>query len=253
MMKLRTQFAPGALLLALLPTTAVAQAGTLPDGPTVIRRFVEAMGGEAAIMQQTSRHVTGTLEVPAQGVIGDLEVYAKAPNLVAVTVVIPGMVTVRNGYDGTAGWSVNPMEGPRILEGLTLQQMQQTADFYSMLYPKRLFAAVETIGEEEFEGTPCYRVKVTTVGGEEYFDFFDRNTGLLVGSVRTRATAMGDQEATSLVSDWKPVGGVLRPHKTVQRVMGMEQIMTFTSIEDGDVPDSVFALPDDVRALLKSE
>jgi len=64
---------------------------------------------------------------------------------------------------------------------------------------------------------------------------------------------MGDMEATSLVSDWQPVGGVLLPHKTVQRVMGMEQIMTFTSIESGDVPDSVFALPEEVRALTQPE
>ncbi|HSM17672.1 MAG TPA: DUF4412 domain-containing protein [Gemmatimonadales bacterium] len=253
MMKLRVQFVPGALLLALLPTTVVAQGGTLPDGPAVVRRFVEAVGGEAAVMRQTGRHVTGRLEVPAQGVEGDLEVYAKAPNKLAVTVVIPGMVTVRNGFDGTVGWTLNPMEGPMLLDGLSLQQMQQSADFYSMLYPKRLFAAVETIGEEEFEGTPCYRVKVTTANGEEYFDFFNRTTGLLVGSVRTRSTAMGDMEATSLVSDWQPVGGVLLPHKTVQRVMGMEQIMTFTSIESGDVPDSVFALPEEVRALTQPE
>ena len=243
----------GSLLLAALPITVHAQDTDLPDGRTVVNRFIDAIGGEDAVLQQTGRHVTGLLEVPAQGVIGDLELYAQAPNKMVVTVDIPNLAIIRSGYDGTVGWTVNPMVGPTILDGLPLQQMQQSADFYSMLYPERLFASFETIGEEDFEGVPCYRVKVTTTWGEEYFDFFDRNTGLIVGTIRTRATGMGDQEATSLVSDWQTVGGVLVPHKSVQRAMGMEQIMTFTSIESMDVPDSVFALPAEIQALTTSE
>ena len=49
------------------------------------------------------------------------------------------------------------------------------------------------------------------------------------------------------------MGGVLVPHKSVQRAMGMEQIMTFMSIESMDVPDSVFALPAEIQALTTSE
>ena len=247
------RLALGSLLLAALPITIHAQDADLPDGRTVINRFIEAIGGEDAVLQQTGRHVTGVLNVPAQGVVGDLELYAQAPNKMAVTVDIPDMAIIRSGYDGMVGWTMNPMLGPTILDGLPLQQMQQSADFYRMLYPERLFTSFETIGEEDFEGVPCYRVKVTTAWGEEYFDFFDRNTGLIVGTVRTRATGMGDQEATSLVSDWQTVGGVLIPHKSVQRAMGMEQIMTFTSIESIDVPDSVFALPAEIQALTTSE
>ena len=253
MSRFYVRLASGALLLGLLPVAAPAQEGTLPDGATVVRRFIEAVGGEAAVMKLTSRHAKGRLEVPAQGVVGDLELYAKAPNLMTVTVDIPGMMTVRSGYDGTVGWTMNPMQGPAVLEGLSLQQMQQSADFYSVLYPKRLFKAIETVAAEDFEGTPCYRVKVTTIGGEEYFDFFNRETGLLMGSRRTRATAQGDLETTALVSDWKPVDGVLLPHKNVQRVMGIEQVMTFTSIQSGDVPDSVFALPNEIKALTQPQ
>jgi hypothetical protein len=248
-----TKFAFGTMLLAALPTTLSGQGADLPDGRAVIDRFVEAIGGKEAVLQQTGRHVTGILEVPAQGVVGDLELFARAPNHMAVTVDIPNVALVRSGYDGKVGWTLNPMAGPMVLEGLSLQQMQQSADFYSMLYPDRLFTSFETVGEEEFEGVPCYRVKVTTAWGEEYFDFFSRETGLIVGTVRTRATGMGDQEATSLVSDWKTVEGVLVPHKSVQRVMGMEQIMTFSTIESMDVPDSVFALPAEIEALTQSE
>jgi hypothetical protein len=247
------RFAFGSLLLAVVPITVHAQGADLPDGRAVISRFIEAIGGEDAVLKQAGRHVTGTLEVPAQGVVGDLELYAQAPNKMAVTVDIPSVAIIQCGYDGTVGWTLNPMVGPMVLEGLALQQMQQSADFYSMLYPDRLFTSFKTIGEEEFEGIPCYRVQVTTTWGEEYSDFFDRETGLIVGSVRTRLTEMGDQEATSLVSDWQKVDGVLVPHKSVQRVMGMEQIMTFTTIESTDVPDSIFALPAEVEALTKSE
>jgi hypothetical protein len=239
----------GALALAMFPAGARAQAAKLPSGREVIDHFIAAMGGKDAILRQTSRHIKGRLEVPAQGISGDLDLYQRAPNKMAMVATIPGLGDVRTGYDGTVAWTVNPAMGPMILDSLQRQQMMQQADFYSELYPERLFKSLETVGEEDFEGTPCYRVKVTTAWGEEYFEFFDRKTGLMVGGVRTQASPMGNMEATSIVSDWKPVDGVLLPHKSVQRVMGMEQVITITSADNAAVPDSVFVVPAEIKAL----
>jgi hypothetical protein len=137
-----------------------------------------------------------------------------------------------------------------VLDGLALDQRRHGADFYVALYPPEMIASVETVAEEAFEGTPAYKVKVVTTWGEQYHEFFDRSTGLQLGSVRTVATPMGEIEATSVVSDWRTVDGVRMPFRLVQRIVGIETVITFSDLSLGPVPDSLFALPPEIQALV---
>lgn len=244
---------PLALALAALalPAAARAQGAPLPTGRAVIDKFISAIGGRDAVMRQTGRHAKGHFEIPAQGVAGDLEVYAAPPNKLSVTVVITGLGEIRTGFDGTVGWSLNPAMGPMVLDGLQLEQMRQQADFYTALYPPEMIAELETAGEETFEEHPSYKVRVKTTWGEEFFEFFDQSSGLQLGSRRTVASPMGDIEATTVFSDWREVEGVKVPFRTVQRTMGIEQVFTITEMTPSAVPDSVFALPAQIETMVK--
>lgn len=245
------------LKVLALASLVLARAGTataqqpLPDGRTVINRFIDAIGGREAILRQGDRHVTGRFEIPAQGLAGDLEVFAQPPDKLLVKVTLAGIGVVLNGFDGTTGWGVNPMMGPMVLDSLQLRQMKQQADFYSSLYPETQIATLETVAEESYEGATCYKVKVVTTWGEEYFEYFDTTTSLQVGSVRSQASPMGNVEVTTTSSDWRDVDGLKVPFKSVQRTMGIEQVITVTTVETADVPDSVFALPPEIQALVK--
>jgi hypothetical protein len=249
MKRMRSTFTLAALALAAVPSIGRAQ-GALPDGRSVIEHFITAIGGRDAIMRQTARHVVGTLEIQAQGISGDLDLWAQAPNKMVVNATIAGIGSFRSGYDGTVGWTTNPMAGPMLLDSLQLHQMQQQADFYAALYPASMIKAVETVGDTTFEGKPCYKVKVTTTWGEDYTEFFEKETGLQIGGIRNQASPQGNIEVVTTSSDWRPVDGVLMPFKSVQNVMGMQQIVTtFTSVETSSPPDSVFALPPEIKAL----
>jgi hypothetical protein len=141
--------------------------------------------------------------------------------------------------------------GPMILDSLQAQQTRQQADFYSSLYPDDQITSLETVADTTFEGTRSYQVKVTTAWGESYHEFFDRETGLIVGSQRTQASPMGNIEILTLVSDWRTVEGMRVPFKSVQRTMGIEQVVTIAQVEVTTVPDSVFVLPPEIQALMK--
>lgn len=236
-----------AALLAPAPLTAQA---ALPDGRAVIDRFIAAIGGREAVLAQSGRHVVGRFEVPAQGLGGDLEVYAAPPNKLRVRVTLPGFGEVSTGFDGTTAWAVNPAMGPMVLEGLQLAQMRHQADVYNSLYGPETIVELETVAEEPFEGQQAYKVRVKTTWGEEYFEYFHTSTGLQLGSLRTQASPMGDVETTSVVSEWKQVEGVLIPFRSVQRMMGMEQVVLLTEVRPTEVPDSVFALPAEIKALV---
>jgi hypothetical protein len=222
----------------------------MPDGRAVIERFITAIGGRDAVMRQTARHVLGKVEIQAQGISGDIDLWAQAPDRMVVSATIAGIGSIKTGYDGTVGWSTNPMTGPMLLDSLQLRQVQQQADFYGTLYPASMIKAVETVADTTFEGKACYKVKVTTTWDEEYAEFFEKETGLQIGAVRKQASPQGEIEVVTTASDWRPVDGVLMPFMSVQNIMGMQQIVTtFTSIETKTPPDSVFALPPEIKAL----
>ena len=239
-----------ALGVAALPRPMPAQAARLPDGRAVIDRFIAAIGGRDAILKHQARHFKGRLESPAQGIVGEFDLYQAAPNRMLTTATFPGLGTVREGYDGSVAWSTNPATGPMVLDGRALDQRRHGADFYIALYPPEMIAGLETVGEEPFEGTPAYKVRVKTTWGEEYFEFFDQATGLQLGSVRALSTPLGEIEATSVISDWRPVEGVRMPFRLVQRVATIEAVITFSELSLAAIPDSVFALPPEIQALV---
>jgi hypothetical protein len=111
----------------------------------------------------------------------------------------------------------------------------------------------ETVGQRDFEGKTCYEVKVTTKWDEEYTEYYDIETGLLAGSVRSQESPMGAIVATNVVVEYQDFGGIMVPIKAVQRAMGIESVVTITSIEYDVVDESVFELPADIQALLEGQ
>lgn len=215
-------------------------------------RYVEAVGGRAAMEQYEFSTASGSFALPAQGINGDLTVMAMAPNNLAIRVNIPGIGIIRSGFNGEVGWNINPAVGPMLLEGNMLNQMRQQADYLGPLNLHMYVDSADVVAEEDFEGRPCQKVRLVTKWGEEYFEFYDVETGLLAGNIRTQEGPMGALEATTVVSDYQDFGGLLVPTRTTQRVMGMEQIFTISDVNYEPIDPAVFELPKEIQALIGS-
>ncbi len=234
---------------AMMPLQLAGQ--DLPAGRQVVDRFVEAIGGRDRITDMPAHRSTMRFEVPAQGFAGDIVGYAAPPNLLLVTIEFAGLGTVRTGYNGQVGWTINPMMGPMVMEGKELEQIREQARFDTWLYPPDMVQSLETVERTTFEQRPAYRVKVVTVSDEEYHDYFDAETGLLIGRSRTSSTPMGDIEGITVYSEYRDFGmGVLMPARQLQRAMGMEQIITLSGMHVEAIPDSIFALPPEIQGLI---
>jgi len=228
---------------------AWSQGEDLPSGREVVDRYVEAIGGEKAIRAVAGQHVTAVFQVPAQGISADMDLYSAPPNKMLIKIEIPAMGSVSTGFDGEVAWSINPMTGPMVLEGRELDQTRQQADYLALLHPDHLIASLETAEKVDFQGQTCYKVKVVTTWEEEYFEYFDVESGLMVGVERTQSSSMGDIPITSIVSDYKEFDGLLVPTKNVQQMMGMEQIITVSEIENIDPDPAMFELPPEIKAM----
>ncbi len=253
----------GVLALACTSTISVAQetkpepaassqpSADLPEASTIIARYIEAIGGKDALLKTVSRHITGTFSVPARGVEGSLEMFRSIPNKFLIRINIPGSGEMTQGFDGQVGFMNSPMQGASILEGNRLSQIGETADFYTELHRAEKFASMETVELTEFQGKPCYKLKLVSKAGREYAEFFDQQTGLLVGNVGEQDTPGGTVEHITVYSDYKRFGDLLLPTRTAVRVMDFEQVMTYESVEFNTVDETVYELPEEVKALLK--
>lgn len=222
----------------------------LPSATQVTSRFVDALGGSEALRRYESTHLFGSFGVPSQGMSGDLEVAAAAPNRFFMRIALPGFGEVKAGYDGEVGWSMNPAMGPMVLEGRELDQMRQQADYYGPLSRDLYVDSMRTIEQTDFDGHPCYAIRVFTKWGESYVEYYDVETGLLAGSVRTVSSAMGEIESTSFAREYRDFGGVLTPTQNVQRAMGVEQVMSVDSVAYDAVDPETFELPEAIKALV---
>jgi hypothetical protein len=173
------------------------------------------------------------------------------PNLMAMKVTISGLGEIRSGFDGENGWSLNPMEGPRLLTGPELVQIRDDAAFDSSLRDPSLVESMETIEKTQAAGRDCYKVRMTWKSGRETFDCFDAENGLLIATWQTAETAMGPIESTVIYSDYKEFGAIRLPSRTTQQVMGQEMVITVTTVDFSAVDASAFTPPAEIKALIK--
>ena len=258
--------AAGAALLALLPAAAAAQAapaaqaargaGPAPDAAPpraaeLVARHVAAVGGEAAVRRVTSTRATGTFAMPAVGLTGELTMLSAAPDRMRVRVMVPGFGEVANGFDGSVAWDVNPMQGPRLLDGADLERMREQSDFHGdMLRSYAGVVARETVARTELDGQPCWRVRVTWRSGRETAECYAEDTGLLIGTWSTQVSASGTAQVTTLLGEHREFGGVKLPTRVRQRVGAQEQVVTLTSVEVNVVEPDAFEPPAAIRTLL---
>lgn len=239
------------MVLALLAAAVPAYAQR-PAGAELYERYLEALGGKAAIRKVTARHVWGRFEVPAQGMTGPMEVLTAAPARMLTRSEIPGFGASQSGFDGETGWMLNAAMGPMLIDGVALQQLRQQSDMEAVTQPERYVKSRETTGEAEYGGKPCWVVTVTTTWGEKYSECYDKGSRLLSATVRKQNTPMGEIEATTIYADYKPFGGpVLMSSLVRSSAMGIEQVIRIDSVSTKPIPDSAFALPKEVKALKK--
>ena len=240
-----------ASLYAQAPAKAPAAPGTLPDARDIINKHIKAIGGRDAILAHKSMHGTGTVSVPSSAMNGTIEIFSAAPNLQVIKISMGGLGEITEGFDGSHGWSLNPLTGPTLKVGKELDQVKLDADFYSDLRDPKTYPEVKTVDKVTFDGRPCYKVALTRIDGSQDIDYYDVETGLRAGSEGTRETQMGSITQTSVESGYKKIGKLLQSTQLTTKAMGVEQKIALDTVEYDTVQPSAFDPPAAIKALIK--
>ena len=87
------------------------------------------------------------------------------PNLMRIDATVMGM-TIVQCFDGTTGWSINPMTGsqdPQPMSDIEVKSFRLQADMDGpLLNWSAKGYTVEYVGPEDVEGTAAYRLRIDT-------------------------------------------------------------------------------------------
>jgi len=225
-------------------------------------RSLEASFGEAGDDQEVqSMRLIGTMSMPSQGINATMNVLIAPAQGVHVMMDIPGLGAFEQGLSGDVAWSTNMMEGPKILEGPEAEQFRKQGDLYADLHWDKYYESITYKGQEsvtmpddsEIMADVLELVSIDTDDGTVSTQYFDVETGLMVKAVTTVVIAGGAKiPSTSYTTDYRDVGGLKVPFKTISSTGPMQQIIEFSSVEvNVEIGDGELALPEEIQELIE--
>ena len=183
----------------------------LPTADQIIEKYVQAMGGKAALEKINSRVTKGTLEIPAAGMSGTVETYEKAPNKSITIVNLAGFGMIQDGFDGTKGWGDNPMTGLRDKSGTELANAKLEAELHRPIKIKQLYSTLTVKGKEKVGDKEAYVVEATPKEGSVEKWYFDTQTGLMIRTDVTQESPEGQIPTEVYLDEYKEFDGVKVP------------------------------------------
>jgi len=237
----------GSLILPLAPHLRAADAPTADSArlDAVLARYVEALGGRAALEKITNSISKGTATVA--GMEMQIEVLRAAPARQASRVEIPGMGTMRDVYDGRTAWSVNPFQGNSEKTGEELAKTARDAAFYQPLQMKQLFAPLAYKGSETLEVRKVEVLEAKLAGGAVERFYFSAENGLLLRRDSEFEAGGARVTSESTFEDYKAVDGVKQPHAFRLKIEAAGQAPMDLQLKFNEVRQNV-ALPADAFA-----
>jgi len=230
----------------LLAMAAAAPALAQPGADQILAKYAQALGGKDAYEKVTTRVMKGTVEIPDDNVSAPVQIVAKAPASLRLTMDIPGYGLVETVLDGDKGWEKNPDSGVHAMSKTDLAEARRDHEFYREVRLKELYAKIEPAGEDHVEGHAVHVLEATPAGGSAEKLYFDAQSGLLLKHDFERVTLEdGIVQYEMLFRDYREVDGLKFPFTVEQRAPDNTMIFKFTEIKNGaPLEATAFARPE---------
>ena len=223
------------------PAAAPATAPVLPTADQLFSKYIDAIGGEAAVAKITTRVEKGNTFVGENKT--PIELYLKAPNK---------RMSISHGqngdsitaFDGTAGWQGGGRGGARPMAPIDSMSAMIDAALPFPTNLKTLFqqprVRTDKIDDKEYyvvsgrgPGTPA-QVRL----------YFDEQSSLLVRVVRLNDAGLGNMPVQVDYTDYRDADGIKIPFKwTLSRPQGRFSIQVDSVQQNVPVDDAKFVKP----------
>jgi hypothetical protein len=236
-----------ATLILFFGVLAWPQTPPLKTAAAVLERYRNAIGGVDAIAKVQSETRHGEMEQTGMQGTATFVGYAK-PFLQLGKLTLPDGREILSGFNGGISWEVSA-KGASIDKDSPVEAARRDADLQYELHQPDYFRNFDLAGVADFEGRRCYWLHGITHWGKDNNHFYDVETGLLAGYRFQSDSSSSTPVTTLLFQEYKRFGGPLVATKVISRTGDRTQTITFTSVSYGPIEDSIFDLPQAVKAL----
>lgn len=216
-----------------------AKASPTPD--QLLDKYLQALGGAAAIDKISSRVMKGKIEFGEQSM--PIDIYAKDPDQRISFTHMPGGDSV-TAFDGREGWLSFPGRPPHFMQGSEIDAASIDADLHLAAHLKQMFSVMKTDGDEKIDDREVYVVVGERQGKPPIRLYFDEQSGLLLRLVRFGETALGWLPTQIDYGDYRDANGVKVPYRwTLARPNGRFTIQLSELQQNVAVDEAMFAKP----------
>jgi photosynthetic reaction center cytochrome c subunit len=213
----------------------------LPTAEQLLDKYVQAVGGAAAIEKNTSRIMKGTIAFGERSI--PIDIYSKDPDMrISFTHMPEGdNVTAFNGHEGWLGMPGRPL---REMHGPDIDGASIDADMHLATHLKPMFTETKVSGTEKIDDHEAYLVVGQRAGKTPIHLYFDEQSGLLLRLVRYGETALGRMPTQIDYADYRDAGGVKIAYRwTLARPSGRFTIQVTDVQQNVPVDDAKFVKP----------
>jgi photosynthetic reaction center cytochrome c subunit len=212
-----------------------------PPADQVFDKYLQDVGGAAAIEKIVSRVMKGTISFGDRNV--PIDIFSKDPDKRVSFTHTPDGDSV-TGFDGHEGWLGIPGHAVREMHGSDIDAAAMDADLHFAAHLKTMFSEVKVRGTEKVGDRDAYLVIGQRDGKTPLQLYFDEQSGLLVRLVRYGETPLGRMPTQIDYADYRDAGGVKIPFRwTLARPGGRFTIQVSEVKENVPVEDAKFARP----------
>jgi hypothetical protein len=212
-----------------------------PEAEELIDKYLQAVGGAAAVDKITSRVMKGTITFGDRNI--PIDIYSKEPDKRVSFTHTPDGDSI-TAFDGREGWLGAPGHPAREMHGPDLDAAAMDADLHFAAHLKSMFSEVKVRGVEKIGDKDAYVVVGQREGKTALRLYFDEKSGLLLRLVRIADTPLGLLPTQIDYADYRDAGGVKIPYRwTLARPGGRFTIQVSEVKENVPVDDAKFVKP----------
>jgi photosynthetic reaction center cytochrome c subunit len=212
-----------------------------PPAEQLFDKYLQAVGGAAAVEKITSRVMKGTISFGDRNV--PIDIFSKDPDKRVSFTHAPDGDSI-TAFDGHEGWLGVPKRPVREMHGPDIDGASIDADLHFAANLKGMFTEAQARGADKVGEHDAYLVVGRRSGKPPLRLYFDEQSGLLVRLVRYGETPLGQMPTQIDYADYRDAGGVKIPFRwTLARPGGRFTIQVSDVKENVPVDDAKFARP----------
>ena len=179
-----------------------------PPAEQIVAKYVEAIGGAAALAKVSTRQEKGTINVSGRNL--PIEILSKIGGKQLTVIHLPNGDSI-TAYDGRSGWTSAPNRPVHEIPSVEVASAQAEVDLQLPLHMKQLFSEIRPGAPENIGDRETYVVAGLNSGEVATKFYFDKDTGYLLRILRYTKSPLGRNPTQIDYTDYRRQDGLKVP------------------------------------------